>query len=321
MKRCIGVLFPLALIVCGQNPPGSASVEAVKKGLETTVWVNEPKPGLLPAGVAHHTYFSESMKHAVGYCIYLPPDYSSTEARYPVIYNLHGAGGNELHGFEEARLLDSGIRSGKWPPMILVMPNGGKSTFYKDSFNGKYMGETTVIRELIPHIDKSYRTIAARRGRCIEGFSMGGRGSTRLATKYPDMFCSLFNQAGNVYHIAELYDASRPNYPTFYLGPDRSRYTENDAFLLLQKNLDGIKGRMRIQMWCGTKDDGHLPSFREFHKALLDAGVDHTYMEVEGLGHSLREMISRYQAIWFDYHVESLRRAQRAEQAPVKNVR
>ncbi len=101
---------------------------AAKKGLDTTVWVNKPKAGQLPAGVSHHTYYSESMKHDVGFCIYLPPDYASAAgARYPVIYNLHGAGGTELHGFEEAQLLDRGIRSGKLPPMIFVMPNGGKA--------------------------------------------------------------------------------------------------------------------------------------------------------------------------------------------------
>src|ERR1700733_8965054 len=85
---------------------------STRKGLETTVWVNSPKDGQLPAGVSHHTYFSASMKHDVGYCIYLPPDYAAaTGTRYPVIYNLHGAGGNELHGFEESQLLDKGIRS------------------------------------------------------------------------------------------------------------------------------------------------------------------------------------------------------------------
>ena len=136
---------------------------AVHKGLAETVWVNQPKPGQLPAGVNHLTYYSQSMKHDVGYCIYLPPDYDAAkDARYPVIYNLHGAGGNELHGFEQAALLDKGIRAGKLPPMILVMPNGGKTTYYKDSYDGKFMGETTIVRELIPHIDKTYRTVASR---------------------------------------------------------------------------------------------------------------------------------------------------------------
>jgi endo-1,4-beta-xylanase len=275
------------------------------------VWVNNPKDGQLPAGVSHHTYYSESMKHDVGYCIYLPPDYESqTHARYPAIYNLHGAGENELHAFEEAQLLDRGIRSGKLPPMILVAANGGDRTNYKDSYDGKFMSETTIIRELIPHIDKTYRTMAARSGRCIEGFSMGGRGATRLAIKYPEMFCSLFNQCGNVMHVADGYDPSRPDtYPNFYLGPDKSRYIDNDPFLLLKKNLDRIKGHLRIQVWCGTQDPGHLPTVREFHQALLNSGVDHTYMEIAELAHNRREMVAKYQAIWFDHHVESLRRA------------
>jgi enterochelin esterase-like enzyme len=309
MQRSILILLSATSWLIAQAPPGPAVDDSIHKGLATTVWVNDPKPGQLPAGVSHHTYFSQSMKHDVGYCIYLPPDYAASGKRYPVIYNLHGAGGNELHSFEEAVLLDAGIRSGKLPPMILVLPNGGKSTMYKDSYDGKFMGETTIIRELIPHIDGTYRTIAARNGRCIEGFSMGGRGSTRLAMKYPDMFCSLFDQSGNVMHVADLYDPAHPNtFPNFYLGPDKSRYIENDPFLLLRKNLDKIKGRMRIQIWCGTQDPGHLPSVRQFHQALLDAGVDHTYMEIEGLAHNHKEMLSRYQAIWFDYHVESLRR-------------
>lgn len=298
-------LFLFTTLCAAQSAPTGADANA------STVWVNKPAPGSLPAGVAHHTYFSASMKHDVGYLIYLPPDYANEpNRRYPVIYNLHGAGGNELRGQLSAQVLDEGIRSKRWPPMIMVMPNGGKFTFYKDSANGKYMGETTVIRELIPHIDQTYRTIAARHGRAIEGFSMGGRGSTRLALKYPEMFCSLFNQAGNVYHTSEQFDPSQPDkYPNNYLGKDKARYIDNDAYLLLQKNLAKIKDGLRIQVACGTKDDGHLPSVREFHQALLRAGVDHTYIEIEGLAHQQTQMIGLYRPVWFDYHVESFRRA------------
>jgi len=246
----------------------------------------------------------------VGYCIYLPPGYDTNRsARYPVIYNLHGAGGDETRGLLAAEVLDEGIRSQRWPEMILVFPNGGKTTLYKDSYDGKSLPETAFIKELIPHIDSSYRTIAARHGRCIEGFSMGGRGSTRLALKYPELFCSLFNQAGNVYHVSELFEAPPNEDYRAYHGPDRQRYIENDPYLLLAKNLDRIKGKLRIQIFCGTRDDGHLPSIREFHAALLKARVDHTYLEVEGLAHDRAKMINQYRAIWFDYHVESLRLA------------
>lgn len=277
---------------------------------DVTTWVNKPAPGSLPAGVSHHTYRSQSMGQDVGYCVYLPPGYDKQQAqRYPVIYSLHGAGGDETRSLLAAEVLHEGILAGRWPELILVFPNGGKTTLYKDSYDGKALAETTVIKELLPHIDATYRTIAARQGRCIEGFSMGGRGSTRLALKYPELFCSLFNQAGNVYHVADKFDpASKDDYQA-HLGPDKQRYIDNDPYLLLEKNLDRIEGKLRIQIFCGTQDDTHLPSIREFHAALLKAGVDHTYCEIEGLAHERSKMINQYRDIWFDYHAESLRLA------------
>ena len=266
----------------------------------------------MPSGVTHRTLHSEAHQADVGYCIYLPPGHDrDTHRRYPVIYNLHGADGNELHGFREVEVLDAGIRAERWPAMILVMPNGGKRTFYKDSHDGRFMSETLIMRELIPHIDANYRAIAAGHGRCIEGHSMGGRGATRLAMKYPHMFCSLFNLAGNVPRTLANFDPTRPDtYPNNYLGPDRQNYIDNDAFELLAKNLADIKDNLRIQLWCGTRDLGHLGTIREFHQALLAAGVDHTYLAIEGRGHNKNQMIDMYREVWFDFHVESLKRAQ-----------
>lgn len=265
----------------------------------------------MPTGVSHHVYRSKALGKDVGYTIYLPPSYHrSPGRRYPVVYNLHGAGGSEMRTFEEARLLEAQIQSGRIPEMILAMPNGGKNTFYKDSRDGKWPAETMTIREFVPLIDEQYRTIPTRAGRAVEGFSMGGRGSTRLAMKYPGLFCSLFNQAGNVMHTADDYDPSKPDeYPNFYLGPDKKDYIANDSFLLLEKNLAEIKDRMRIQVWCGTKDDGHIHTVREYHQALLSHGVDHTYMEIEGLAHERAKMIALYADVWYDYHVESFRRS------------
>lgn len=309
-RRCLLGSLALPGLAYAQKPGVSNATQSIVDRLADTKWVNRPSAAL-PKGVVHRTYASKALGKEVGYCLYLPPSYQSEAGkRYPVIYNLHGAGGNELHGFEEARLLDKGIREGRWPEMILVMPNGGKATFYKDSHDGKWPAETMLIRELLPMVDAQLRTVPARSGRAIEGFSMGGRGATRLAMKYPELFCSLFNQAGNVMHTYDAYDAGRPGeYPMFYLGLDRARFADNDTYKLLEKNLAKIKGRMRIQVWCGTRDDGHLGTVREYHQALLRHGVDHTYMEIEGLEHKRTEMIARYESIWFDYHVESFRRA------------
>jgi enterochelin esterase-like enzyme len=303
-------LFVSTVLGCGllahaAVPPASAPARNTQ-----IKWVNEPKPGSLPTGVTHHTFFSKALGRAVGYCVYLPPGYGAEPAqRYPVIYNLHGAGGNELHSFSDARALHEGITSGRWAPMLLVLPNGGTHTFYKDSADGKLPSETLIIRELIPHIDATYRTLAARAGRAIEGFSMGGRGATRLALKYPELFCSLHNQAGNVLHIADLFDPTKPTqYPNNYLGSDRARYVDNDSFLLLKKNLPAIKAGLRIAITCGTRDDGHLSTVREFHAALVAAGVDHTYLEVEGLAHEHDKLVNQFRTSWFDYHAESFHR-------------
>lgn len=247
----------------------------------------------------------------MGYCVYLPPSYAAKpNQRFPVIYNLHGNGGTEFTGLEAIALLDEGIKSGRWPEMIMVLPNGGHSTFYKDSADGKFPIESIFLTELIPFIDATYRTIAARHGRCIEGFSMGGRGATRLAMKYPDMFCSLFCQAGNVPHLLEIFDQTPvADRDKLLLGSERLNWEKDDVYSVTSKNAHRIKKSVRIQIVCGTKDGGHLKTIRDFHQHLLAEGIDHTYLELEELGHKRTKMMELLAPVWFDYHVESMRLA------------
>ena len=87
-----GMRFCLILVV-GLILFGNTGAHAQKQNAET-IWVNPPGSKPLPEGVSHHTYASPSMQHDVGYHIYLPPGYAkNADARYPVIYCLHGAGG------------------------------------------------------------------------------------------------------------------------------------------------------------------------------------------------------------------------------------
>ena len=266
------------------------------------MWVASPLPEL-PQAVTHHTLRSASMGREVGYCLYLPPSYGEQlTRRYPVIFHLHGAGGNETRSLHSAVVLHEGILAGKLPEMIMVFPNGGRSTMYQDSGDGRFMAETWVIKELLPHIDAQYRTIADRKARCIEGFSMGGRGSTHLAMRYPELFGSLFNQSGNVYHVSDVTKG-----PNLYLGSDPQRLKDNDPYLNLLKNVDFIKASLRIQVACGTADPEHLTTVREYHTALTAAGVEHSYFEVEGLDHNQKKMIDGRRDSWFDFHVQSLK--------------
>lgn len=290
------------LVLCLPLP--AQEVKAKAKTIQANtddMWVASPVPQL-PPGVTHHTFRSDSMKCNVGYCLYLPPRYGQDkEQRYPVIYHLHGAGGNETRSVYSASVLNDGILAGRLPEIIMVFPNGGRSTMYQDSGDGRFLAETMMMRELIPHIDTTYRTIANRKARCIEGFSMGGRGSTHLAMRHPDMFGSLFNQSGNVYHVSDVSMA-----PNFYLGNDPERLKANDPYLNLIKNLDFIKANLRIQVACGTADPEHLTTVREYHDVLTKAGVPHHYFEVQDLDHNQKRMIDGRKHTWFDFHLESL---------------
>ena len=194
-----------------------------------TKWNNPDGPRV--PGVEHGSFHSPSMDVEVGYNVYLPPGYAQGNRRYPVIYFLHGAGGNEnsdAAGFSDlvARL----ATQKKAPAVICVFPNGGMSG-YRDRPEQKIMGETLLIKELIPLIDRTYRTRADREGRVIAGFSMGGGGAIRLALKHPDLFSASASWAAAL--------GSR--------GGDLPPQLETD-------NLRRLAGRVRLLMVVGDKD-------------------------------------------------------------------
>lgn len=317
MKNRCFVLLAVVLLhgsVFGQQQKNQPSKnKKIAANGPSITWVNEPKPNQLPlpANTTHKTFHSKRVDHEIGYTIYLPDDYGKNpKQRFPVIYNLHGNGGNEFTSVDSIHLLHEKISAGLIPPMIMVLPNGGRSTFYKDSADGRFPIESIFIQEFIPFMDSEYRTIADRTGRCIEGFSMGGRGSTRLAMKYPELFCSLFCQAGNVPRLLEIYDAAEPETrKSLLLGADRANWEADDVYAVTRKNAAAIKKNVRILIACGTKDGGHVHTVRDFHEHLKELGIDHTYIELEGLAHRRTEMMNTLKPIWFDYHVESMKRA------------
>src|SRR5439155_16634438 len=143
--------------------------------LEVGQWSNPPKKDNPLA--AHHTYHSAAMNCDVGYSIYLPPNYATASVRYAVVYWLPGGGCNEEPdslSIAQGLLggIDMAIRKEKLPTLIFVIVNGGRYTRYYDSLDHTIMMETTVIHELIPHIDATYRTVATRDGHAVQGGSM-----------------------------------------------------------------------------------------------------------------------------------------------------
>src|SRR5262249_10157044 len=148
-------------------------------------------------GVEHGTLRSRAMNgREVGYNVYLPPGYREGGQRYPVVHYLHGLGGNERDSAYTATFVDKAIRAKEVPPLIYVFPNGGYASMYEDRPRDGVMAETLIVKELIPQIDTSYRTLGTRDGRAVSGFSMGGFGALRFAFRYPELFSSVVTVAG-----------------------------------------------------------------------------------------------------------------------------
>ncbi len=282
---------PLVLRAEPPPVPVPASVPAFM------TWLNPPhKP--MP-GVEHKSYMSRAMKTAVGYNIYLPPGYGEGRQRYPVVYWLHGRGGTENSSPVMAQILDQSIATGTVPPTILVFANGGAQSLYSDSFDGQYLSETTIIRELIPHVDKTYRTVARREGRSLQGMSMGGAGAMKLGLKFPDIFGSVAAFAGGYVEVDFLAAKAAPIFEKVF-GGDRALFRANDPFELARLQAKKIKGRLPIKMYVGTADVS-LDQSRQFHSYLGALKVAHEYIEIEGIKHSLTDLVARTKSDNFEF--------------------
>jgi endo-1,4-beta-xylanase len=254
-------------------------------------WDNPPaEPG---PGVVHKTFRSGSMNVDVGYNLYLPPGYADDAGRrYPVIYWLHGLGGNENGMFPE-RVIDRAVREGKVPPLIVVFANGGARTRYHDSIDGKIRADTLIAKELIPHIDKTYRTIASRDGRSVQGMSMGGNGALKFAFKYPELFGSVVAFAPALVD-GEWMAANDPEFLRTMFGGDKDRYQPEIAAEVVKRNAGAVQGKVAVLILIGTKDsETLLDRARRIHRLLDELKVPHEYDELDGVPHDLNGLVER----------------------------
>jgi len=135
---------------------------------------------VLPEVSAPHVqrvlFDSKAAGEQVSCYVFTPEGYETDkEHRFPVLYWLHGSGGSTPSAVAQiAQRYDRAMRSGKIPPMLMVFPNGLPMGMWCDWKDGSVKLETMFIEELVPYIDRSFRTQAKREARIIEGFSMGG---------------------------------------------------------------------------------------------------------------------------------------------------
>src|SRR5271155_4510859 len=128
----------------------------------------------------------------VPYCALLPPSYDTAkEKKFPVLYFLHGLGGNEQTLVEGGwNIIEELEKQKKIGEFVIIPPRAG-NTFYINSKNGNVRYEDFFVQEFMPAMEKRFRIADKREGRAIAGASMGGYGSLRLAFKHPELFVAV----------------------------------------------------------------------------------------------------------------------------------
>ena len=299
----------IPLIVC--LLPGSslaAQPAAVQKPVKKQApfqWVNPLKVTGLP-GLSHSTFHSPSMKIDVGYCIYKPPGYNdrtNARRRYPVVYYLHGGRpGSEVKSVRLVPVIHEQMTAGRVAPMIYVFVNGGPVSHYNMPDRTNAMGEDVFIKELIPHVDKTERTIAKRNGRALEGFSQGGRGTTRIMFRHPTLFCSA--APGGAGHATEK-----------LISENDGRENENLKFSPGYNTWDLARTyaadptpSIKILVHVGTKGFNYQNNI-EYMKFLDSLKIPYQRLVVEGVPHSAMQIYQRRGLEIMQFHVKNFRQA------------
>ena len=222
--------------------------------------------------VSHPWYDSKILGINRRLTVYTPYGYEANpKAKYPVLYLLHGAGGDEEAWSSmgrTAQILDNLIQKGLAKPMIVVMPNGNPNqqaaqTFglpttqydWRDPAN-RNLYVQSLVEEIVPFIEKNYRTVAKKSHRAIAGLSMGGGHTIAATGMYPNTFD--------------------------YICPLSMGARKSDE---LTAQLQGIKKAGYKLYWlaCGNTDF-LFDQANELDAALTENGLEHTYYVSEG-GH------------------------------------
>jgi enterochelin esterase-like enzyme len=259
----------------------------------------------VPHGTVHLVWYpSPALKLARRLYVYTPAGYETGTARFPVFYLLHGGGGDEDAWTTLGRapeIMDNLIAQGKAKPMIVVMTNENANEFAAPDFAAPVAtgaGSTmqgaamldfpkSIITDLIPFIDKAYRTVADREHRAIAGLSMGGGMTLLAAFNNLDTFAWVGTFSAGLPPMPGVgVKIAPPANAASLRGPDVTNTIDKAklAALLPQVTADA-NARLRLFYVAIGSSDGLITAHGAFKELLAEKGVKATIVERPGYGH------------------------------------
>jgi len=215
------------------------------------------------------------MKKSYKCVVIKPASYKRKSNRYPVVYLLHGYGGNYANWIRRVPGLTELADENQ---SIIVCPDGAAGSWYFDSpVDSSMRFETYVAREIPAFIDSTYRTIADRKHRAIAGLSMGGHGALFLAFRHSEIFgaCGSMSGALDVSKITRGYDMQKRLGDTL---KNQKYYNDWSVVNAIEKY---PQDSLAIIIDCGTEDI-IFPMSKATHEKMMRFKIPHDYVERPG---------------------------------------
>lgn len=248
-------------------------------------------PEVRAPGVEQYRWISRAAQAEVSYHLFLPPEYTAKpNTRFPVLIWLHGSGGGLAGIRPVSAWFADAMKESKMPPSIIVFPNSFDHGMWCNAASGKQPLETMIIRELIPEIDRRFRTLGRREGRRLEGFSMGGYGAARFAFKYPELFAGVSMLGAGPLDLefkgprAEANPALRQKILDEVFGGSIARFQSESPWRLAESRAESLRSGPALRLIIGERDFT-LPANRTFSAHLQRLGISHTFEVPVGVGH------------------------------------
>lgn len=230
---------------------------------------------------------SKLMAREMPYRVVVPVNYKTSNEKiaYPVIYLLHGLTGHFDNWGDKTKIAEYLA-----PYNFIVVMAEGENGWYTDSStvpNDRY--ETYITQELIPEIDKKFRTLPAKKHRAVAGLSMGGYGSIKFGLKYPENFALVGSFSGALgaaswteKTLGNNWKALTDSITSIYGADGSKTRLENDIFKLVKDMPAEKVSRLPfVYLDCGT-EDFLIGSNRDFVSLLLEKKVRHEFRQLPG---------------------------------------
>ena len=224
--------------------------------------------------------YSNILKASVKYNVYLPYGFDESVKTYPIVYLLHGLGGNYTDWAKKASakaIADELIGTGEAVEMIIVMPNAGgadRHNVWNGYFNMPgWNYEDFFFQEFVPAVEDKYRAVGDKGHRAVMGLSMGGGGSTVYCQRHPDMFSSCYAMSAWLdYETGQVGESEQAKDKLYYVCQS---VREHSALDFMDNADEATLEKLRTVKWfidCGDDDFLVALSF-QLHMKMKEAKV------------------------------------------------